>query len=469
MRVTRRTLALGSVKSALLASAAGLLLSTPASAMGLREAVSIALDSNPQIGAAIQNREAVEFELRQARSLYLPRLDVEGEIGARRYSDEPRRLTNTVDKGFKPTSIGVTLTQKVFDGFYREAEVERQASRVDGASFRVLERSDYIALSIAREYVEVILQARIVGIARENVAYHQRMLSDIDAGVRSGTLTDADRFQAAERLTSAVAKVKQAEEDLETAKIRFYSLVGFQIGAPAGLPKLTAPRSLADAVGRGRTNNPQVAMANADLDAAEALVKQARSRYYPEVLLEARARTGYEIDLNMGNTNDVLGRAVMRWNLYSGGETSANEQEQIRRASEARLRLHQVHRDVEEVVRTSWERRMRQADLANTLARQFSEATRVVETYQDQFKVGRRSLLDVLDAQNTKVNAAVLTETARYASVFAEYKLVAATGTLVAQLGLKVPKESAAYAREAAGVPPTPPAETYPRYSPTRP
>jgi outer membrane protein, adhesin transport system len=453
---------------ALLGGAAALALTGPVSAMSLREAVAVAIESNPTIGQAIQNREATEFELRQARGLYLPRLDLEASIGGRRYDSPSQRFQNISNRTLKPTEGEVVLTQRLFDGFGREAEVERQASRVDGASFRVLERAEYIALSIAREYTEVLLQQRIVGISSENLAFHRRTLSDIDAGVRSGTLTDADRFQAQERLTAALARVKQAEEDLANARIRFYTYVGLQIGTPSPLPALRLPSSLTDAIGKARVQNPQVAMASADIDAAEAQVKAARSKYYPEVLLEGRARAGNDIDAATGHTSDVLGRAVVRWNLFDGGIKNANEQEQIRRASEQRLRLHEVHRQVEELVRTSWERKQRQSELAGILGRQLGEAGKVVGAYQDQFKVGRRSLLDVLDAQNTRFNAAVLTETARYAALFAEYRISAATGTLVASLGLKPPAESDAYARAAATVPPTPDAETYPRYSPTR-
>jgi outer membrane protein, adhesin transport system len=467
---TDRTGLAAALRCALLATVAFGSAVGESQAMGLREAVSIALDSNPTIGQAIMNREAIEFELRQARGLYLPRIDLESSAGARRYDSPDRRRAGTNDRTLKPAEAELVATQRLFDGFGREAEVERQASRVDGASFRVLERAEFIALAIAREYIEVLLQQRILGITNENAAFHRRTLGDIDAGVRSGTLTDADKYQASERLTSAIAKQKQAEEDLATAKIRFYTLVGQQIGTPGAIPSIapSLPRTLADAIGRGRTNNPQIAGAGADVDAGEAQVKAARSRYYPEVLLEGRARSGNDIDGNSGHTSDVAGRAVLRWNLYDGGIKSANEQEQIRRASELRLKLHQTHREVEEVIRISWERKSAQSQLSGILNRQFGEAERVLSAYQDQFKVGRRSLLDVLDAQNTRVNAAFLTETSRYAVVLAEYRLSAATGSLVRTLGLKAPEQGDAYARAKAGVPPTPDAETYSRYSPTR-
>ncbi len=79
---------------------------------------------------------------------------------------------------------------------------------------------------------------------------------------------------------------------------------------------------------------------------------------------------------------------------------------------------------------------MREADLQKTFATQANEGGQVLGSYQDQFKVGRRSLLDVLDAQNTRFNAAVLVAASQYASLFADYQLLAANGDLLRALNV---------------------------------
>ena len=86
-------------------------------------------------------------------------------------------------------------------------------------------------------------------------------------------------------------------------------------------------------------------------------------------------------------------------------------------------------------------------------------------SYRQQFNVGRRSLLDVLDAQNTRYNVQVRTETARFSEMFAEFQVLAATNQLLEALNLSAPDAARAYARERYNVGPTPPAETdYRRY-----
>ncbi len=440
----------------------------PAQALTLREAVAIALESNPQIGEASENREAIEFELRQARGLYMPRIDLEGSVGARRLDSPSRRAANIENDTLNPYEVSLVATQKLFDGFATRSEVERQASRVDGASFRVLERSEFIALQIAREYFEVLLQARIVNLARENVSIHERILGEIRQAETGGTLTAADTQQAQERVVANRARLLEAQEELSAAQIRFNKLVAVPIGQTSMPPSLRnlLPANLDSAIGLARQNNPRIKMAMADVDAADAVKRGARAGYMPEVFLEGRARAGHDIDGAEGRATDLQGRLVMRMNLFNGGITSANNQEQIRRASEERFRLHQVYREIEEDVRLSWDRRRFQQQILGELRTQLDFSGQVVSSYEEQFQVGRRSLLDVLDAYNTRYNIRVLNETAQFAIAFANYRLLASTGQLLTGLGLTPPRQAQAYAREGAGVPRTAPAVTDARQLP---
>ncbi len=456
------------MKLRLIAAAAIALAAGQAQALTLEQAVSIALDSNPEIGQAIENREAIEFELRQARGLYLPRVDAIASAGQRRLDSPGRRLNGIADDTLDPREVGATITWKLFDGFGREAEIDRQASRVDGASFRVLERSEYIALAIAKEYIEIALQTKIVKIAEDNLAFHRGIAGRISTGVRGGSLTAADSQQAQERLKAAEARLLQAKDDLIQARDRFFKLVAQPASPMGSFRALKLPGSLDAALGLARTNNPQIKFAQTDVDAAYNLVRAARARYLPEVLLEGNARTGRDIDGVENRTEDLQAKIVTKWNLFNGGIDKANEQEQIRRWSEARLKLHQIHRDVDEAVRSSWHKRQKQGELVPVLTSEAKFGRDVVASYQEQFTAGRRTLLDVLSAQNTYVNTLILTEIARHSEALATYRIVAATGHLVAQLGLQAPKHADAYARAQARSPETPPAETARRYSPDR-
>lgn len=438
-----------------------------AHALTLQEAVGEALTSNPEILQAAENREAIEFELRQARGLYLPTLDLEGSIGIRRLDSPGRRSLGTAGNDLYPMDVGVSLKQTLFDGGARRSEVERQAARVDGASFRVLERSEAIALAVTQEYLEILLQAEIIAAARQNAGFHQQILGDIGQSVAGGALTEADRIQGQERLISANARLKEATEELEAAKIRFQRLVGRPLGTPKypGSVAKRLPRSVDAAVAMARAANPRIAAAGADVDAADSLVRGANAAFLPTLSLEGRARIGDDIDGSDGYTSDLEAKVVARWNLYRGGRDIAAKQERIRRAGEQRQVLAQVHREVEEAIRDTWNQRTKRAELAALLRDQASTNSRLVSSYREQFRVGERSLLDVLGAQNTRFNAAVLAQTAAYASLFAEYRLLAATGMLAKTLSVATKEQGEAYARDEFRVPTAEEAPQYERLS----
>ena len=442
-----------------------LFFSSNANAIDLAEAVEVAVESNPEIGQAVQNREAIEFELRQARGLYLPSIDLESAGGVRRLDSPSRSLLGFDDDLQTPVEGSLVLTQTLYNGGQRRAERDRQASRVDSASFRILERSEDIGLQVVREYLEYLLQNRIINQAAANLSFHKSIRNSISSAISAGTLTEADRQQVSERLFASEARLKEAQEALNVAENQFIRLVGKPIGR-ARLPGSVAhgmPKNLPEALGSGRKNNPRIKLAEADVDVADALVKAAEGRRLPEVFLETRGRAGRDIDGSDGRTTDLEARVVARWNIFRGGIDKANKQEQIRRASEQRLVLHQMHREVDQAIRAAWNRRIRQRSLSDTLKRQARENSNLVSSYRQQFSVGQRSLLDVLDAQNTNFNVNVLATSADFAALFADYQLLAASGRLLRTLSVTKPQQSKAYAREEFDVPPTPVVETQKR------
>ncbi|MFW6076558.1 MAG: TolC family outer membrane protein [Hyphomicrobiales bacterium] len=439
-----------------------------ASAMPLREAVERAVTTNPEIGEAAANREATQFELDQARSGYLPSIDLEARAGALNRDSATTRGLGREDDVFAERSVGVVMRQLLFDGFETRAGVMEQASRVDAASHRVFERSETIALAAIREYLDLLRLHRVVASTRENVSYHQQLLGRIREGTDVGTLSIADQQQAEERLFAAESRVVEAVEEVKAAEARFVRIVGHPSGKlsnPAGVGG-ALPDDVVQAIRRGQKNNPTILAAQADVDAAHGRLKGAEAAFYPKLRLEARARHGQDLGGVAGDDNELRAGVVLDWNLYRGGSDRANHQEQIRRIDEATMVLYQIVREVEEAVKLSWDRREQQAQRLTYLRRQLASVRELVESYSDQFAIGQRSLVDLLDAQNARVNAEIAVWTAEAAVQLAEYRILAATGELLPTLGVAPPPQAEPYARARAQVPPAPPPETLQREEP---
>jgi adhesin transport system outer membrane protein len=201
------------------------------------------MKSNPQISKAPKDREAIEFERRLARGLYLPSVDLEAGIGRRRFANPTSGGLNSDHNYFSPGDVGPTVTQTVYDVDSRRAELVKQA-------FRVVERCESLALDVTQDYLEYILQNQIVAAAQQNVAFQNQMLGDINESINSGGLTDADRLQGHERQDAAAARLREALEELEAAKIRFLQAVGGPITNAQTPPSVnkSLPKTLNDAV-----------------------------------------------------------------------------------------------------------------------------------------------------------------------------------------------------------------------------
>ncbi len=422
-----------------------LLCATPAVAIELRDAVQAALTTNPEIRQAIHNKEATQRERKQAQGLWYPRISVESSAGVRDLNSPSRRRLEPGERDtLWPVEASITADQLLTDMGGREAEIRRQASRTDAAAARIEERSEYVALNVSRAYIDYVLQQRLVAIAEDNAAFHERLAGDLRTGVAQGSISIADQQQAEERLQSARARVTEAREDLETAGIQFQTLAGVPIDAVTMPPDLSQcmPATLAEAEASARQNNPRVQEAVADLSTARELIRAAKSEMGPRINLEGTARIGHDVDGLSGRTTDLLGRVVLRWLVFNGGTNVQNVREQQARADEQHARVFEMQRRAEEDARSAWSRLTNQSRLVTELETQARVSDDLLLSYREQFNVGRRSLLDVLDAQNTRFNVQASAETARMAKLYAQYRLLAASNRLIECLGVQMPSDA---------------------------
>jgi adhesin transport system outer membrane protein len=324
----------------------------------------------------------------------------------------------------------------VIDFGRRKGELLRQAARVDGASLRTLERSEFIALQVSREYLNVLLQQRVVAASADNVAFHEALANDLGSGVAQGSISIADQQQAQERLQAARVRQAEAEQSLAEARIILRRLSGIDVDAVLVPPTLgeAMPGTVVDAIGMARSQNPLVREAEADVDAAHALASSVKADQLPRIGVDVTGRLGHDIDATDHSTRDVQARAFLRWNVFDGGINRANYQEHVRRASEARYRLFDVVRRAEEDVRIAWSKLETQTRVSTELETQSRVSDDLLLSYRSQFNVGRRSLLDVLDAQNARYNTQVRLETARFSAMFARYQVLATTNKFLTAL-----------------------------------
>jgi adhesin transport system outer membrane protein len=180
-----------------------------------------------------------------------------------------------------------------------------------------------------------------------------------------------------------------------------------------------------------------VRAAQAEVDAAAADRESARGRLWPRLTLELGATNDRDVDGVQGLNGDRTAMLRLRHNFFRGGADVARIGEADARRYEAIEQLARAQNDIERDVRQAWQSLAAERTRLGVL-RNYSEASaEVVEAYRAQFRIGQRSLLDVLNAENENFTARSNYLTSAYSVDAGVYRLLAAMGRMLESLELK--------------------------------
>jgi adhesin transport system outer membrane protein len=444
----RTTLLLGTALLTGVAAFAG-----SASAMSLKDAVGLVISTNPEVGVTAKDRRAIDYELRQARALYYPQIDVRLDAGINFSENE------TTDVGNARTNQGVhdhgrwlygqrdaqlTLQQRIFDGFETDSEVRRQKERIVSAGNRVQDQGQVSALDATQVYLDVMRHTERVANAEDNVKAHEETLRLVQRRAELGGGNVADVRQAEARLATARTNLNEIQGDLRDARATFQRVIGVEpdkLEAVALDGSMIAP-SEEESVQRGLTTNPKILLAQADVRVADAEIDKEAAPLYPRLDLEVIGNNNRHNNGREETTYSATFLLVARYNLYRGGADLARVREFKWRKAEAQEQLRVREREVAEDVRLSWSARQTQRDSISSLNDQVEANQNTRDVYAQQFDIGQRSLLDLLDATNELFLSKNDLITAKYEELFANYRILASQGQLVQALGVNFPTEA---------------------------
>jgi adhesin transport system outer membrane protein len=413
----------------------------PSLSISLRDALATGIDTNPEYGEVAASRRATDEELKQGKAGYLPSVDLRADTGEEWTDSDATDNTESMWRYL----ASLTLTQMLFDGWETKYEVARQKARVNSAANRVRETAELVGLSIVEDYLEVLRQRQILVIARQNVESHMSILDQIKQGVNAGRSTEADNQQADARLAAARATESQIRQSLRTAEAKYRQDVGDSAGQ-LQLPEIPYGNLSQDVdteVEKALAYSPTLDIFESDIEVAYAESQGTKSTFYPQLDLELNANQGHDIEGIEGTNRGASALLVMNWNLYRGGADMARSREFIHRHQQAKESRARAARAVENDVRSTWASMVSAGERAKEFSAQAAANTEVVKAYQDQFNLDRRTLLDVLDAQNELFVSRSNTINAEFLEMFAVYRLLALKGALLPTMGVEYPRESA--------------------------
>ncbi len=427
-----------------------------AGATSLEDSVRASLATNPDVGVVQADREAIDQELRQARAGYLPSIDLRGAAGPEFSNSPGTRNRSTRPPGADASTTlmryesQITLSQMLFDGFETQSEVDRQLKRINSAACRVEEAAEFVGLDAIEAHLDVLRNQVLVQLARENVDEHQRLGSRVRQLEAQGASSIADVRQSEARIAAAQTSLSTAIGNLRDAEARYIGVVGMpaeSLEDPV-VPIAALPESQEAAAAKAAADNPTVEIANADIEVAKAELTGSRAGYFPRLDLELGAAANRNLDGVKGGDVDAQALLVLRYNLFRGGADIAREREAFSRVREAREGLRQAQRDAEEQARIA-HNALTTAQARLESLRATVEAQRATrDVYAQQFDLGQRSLLDLLDAENELFVARSNLTTAQFTEMFGVYRVLAVTGDLLMTLDVDRPKQSIDIYRE---------------------
>ena len=407
----------------------------------LIEAVRLAVETHPTVKAAEAAWRTRAEEVGEVRAPFFPVVDGRVSSGLE-HSDTPGtrgRATRGSDEGDTDlwhNDSQILLRQLIFDGFETSNRSDAAKTRTRVAGFQVRDSEELIALRAVEAYHDVLRRREIVELAEENVEAHIEVLGDVRIRAREGGGNIADVRQAEARLALARTRLTELSGDLRDAETDFLEAVG-TVPEDLSLPEppeelvpLTVDESVAEALGM----SPAVTAANITVEARQEDVEASKGVFWPRLDIELSGQRNQNIGGSRGK--EIIYRAfgVLRWNLFRGGGDRARTRRLKELASRAIQLEAEIRRLVEEQMRVDFNARQVALDRLPTLEDRVLAADQVVAAYRQQFQLGQRTLLDVLDVENELFQARVALVAGDFDFRVSNYQILATVGILVPAL-----------------------------------
>lgn len=419
----------------------GLFLAGPAVAAEmttLRDTVASTLAYNPNIKAFQEYRQAAEHDLQRARSGWFPRVDARAGYGVEQWSDTTTRSTNHNRTWYDRSQASLTVSQTIWDGLATWSRYSQGKSRLDSAGSRLLDNAEALGLDGLLAHIEIYRQRRIVALAELNVKNHEAILASQYERQRSGASTLADVTQTQSRLARTQASLEESRAALNVAQANYKRLTGNEPGQ-VETPTIPADAypSLEAAILHSQTDNLKVKALRSDIETAEAQTQLDKAAFHPTIYLEAGPTYYYRLE---SSNTDKGGMAVMlfaNWNLLNGGYDWFNVKGDKARARQTRQELAAQLDNLAEESEATWAELLSAQEQVKYYSNAVSYSTKTRDMYLQQFNVGQRSLLDVLDSENELFSSSIQLVTAQQNVIAAQYRLLALGGAFLNSFGLE--------------------------------
>jgi adhesin transport system outer membrane protein len=399
----------------------------------LPDVVRKAISENPEVQATWFAFLSSTDEQDVARGGYFPRLDLSAGTGWERWSQ-----ANRPDEDFTRSNVTLSLRQMVYDGFATSNEVKRLGYAKLVRYYEVLAASEQVGLEAMKAYLDVMRYRELQKLATDNFVQHQSVFGKVQERVQAGVGRGVDGEQAAGRLALSEANRVTETSNLYDVSTRYLRIVGSVPPplAPQDVLRDGIPGALPEALELAFQESPPFNAAVENVRAAEAAVAVRNAAFHPRVDLQARQTLSEDIDAMDGRKDETVAEIVLRYNLFAGGSDLAAKRQYLQRLDMAKSLREKACRDLRQTLAIAFNDMEKLKEQLIYLNEHQLTIGKARMAYKDQFDIGQRTLLDLLDTENEYFEARRAYVNASYDYALAHGRTLAAMGRLLKALGV---------------------------------
>lgn len=399
----------------------------------LKEAAQKAVLNNPEVLARWHTIKAADGERDAGAGALLPRVDLLAGGGSERRNDP------TLRSRYDRNSSSLTITQLLYDGFATRNEIKRLDHARLVRLFEFFDTSESVALEAARAYYDVLRFRDLVRLAEDNFVQHRSVFDQTERRVKARVARAVDLEQISARLALAEANLLTETANLHDTTARFQRIVGVLPTGEMPLPvPLTRdiPEDAGTALKGAQQRNGALLASIENVRASNAALASRSGAFQPRLDVRLRRDQGNNLGGIPGNSDTTVAELVMSWNLFNGFSDRSRERQFAEQLNVAKDLRDKTCRDIRQTLLIAYNDVRKLKEQMGYLDQNRVSVEKARNAYRQQFDIGQRTLLDLLDTENELFQAKRAAANAEQDLNIAYARTHAGLGTLLAALEL---------------------------------
>ncbi len=404
-------------------------------ALTLKEAAQNAVLNNPEVLARWHTIKAADGERDVSAGSLLPKVDLLAGTGS-----ESRSATPTLAASrFNRNSTSLTITQLLYDGFATRNDVKRLDHARLVRLFEFFDTSESVALEAAKAYYDVLRFRELVRLSEDNFVQHRSVFEQTERRVKAKVARAVDLEQIGARLSLAESNLLTETSNLHDTTARFQRIVGMlpppEMPPPPQLAK-NIPADATAAIREAQQRNAALRAAIENVRASNAALASRSGAYQPRFDLRLRRDQGNNLSGIAGSSDATVAEVVMTWNLFNGLSDRARERQFAEQLNVAKDLRDKTCRDIRQTLLIAYNDARKLKEQIGYLDQNKVSVEKARNAYRQQFDIGQRTLLDLLDTENELFQARRSVANAEQDLNIAYIRAHAGAGTLLPALEL---------------------------------